>query len=211
MLGGVKVKGGNILCLCCFLAACFLLFFINDSSAKVLRASVNVVNPLGPTARIIAVPEKRATNISAQRVLNRGSSLRFKIFSVGASRAVSSPVFNQAMFSDDEGKNTELVLAGLPYGYYDIVVKGYSHLTRVLENVYIGSHVNLDFTENGQNPLASGDINLTDGDDKINALDISVLMNYWHSGDSRADLNQDLLVDNIDLQNLLADFNQVGD
>ncbi|MFH1789974.1 MAG: dockerin type I domain-containing protein [bacterium] len=190
----------------CFLCRDFLL-------AATISTTVSIINPLGPTALIIAIPEKRIAIPSDGRPLNKGTRLKVKIFAHGADRSNPANILwsSGEVTSTDEGKYYGTVLEGFSYGYYDVTAKGYSHLTRLLNNVYIGPNINMDFTESGSNPIKCGDINLTDGDNEVNALDISVLVNAWGEDDERADLNRDNEVNAIDISNLLANFNQNGD
>ncbi|MBU2542199.1 hypothetical protein KJ785_01400 [Patescibacteria group bacterium] len=195
-----------------FLFSSFFLFTdVLASNTGDIVASVSIINPLGPYAEIKAVPEKRIPNILT-RVYNRQSWVRIKAYTAGSDRSnPANLLYNSASTTNDLGWFSYYVFDGLSPGTYDFTVKGYSHLTRLVSNVSTGYAFALDFSDNGTNPLLSGDINLTEGDDEINAMDISVLVNAWNTSDSRADLNRDEEVNSIDISNLLANFNAVGD
>lgn len=193
----------------------FSLFFrasFVDASSRAATASVTIINPFGTEAFIKAVPEKRVPNIDGH-VLNRSSFLTVKIFEVGADRTNLANVVTSTVVEtgDDGDYGDNWFLAAFPQGNYDVTAKTNAHLTRLLPNFEIGFIADLDFTEDGANPLKSGDINLVDGDDKVNALDMSILVNHWGENHDRADLNQDNLVNSIDASNLLANFNALGD
>ncbi len=114
-------------------------------------------------------------------------------------------------------------------GNYDAIIKSKAHLSRVLDNVYLllGEN-NLNFTNTtntttiGSRVLIAGDINgagtslNTFGDDVINSVDISVLLQHFGSSDSsgnnvRANLNQNTTVDQSDLDILVGNLDMEGD
>lgn len=198
-----------------FLIISFFLYGIEHvyGTGKDIMTSVEILNPLGPSIGITAIPEKRITNVSAEQINNKSTTGIFKIFPVNSDRTnPENIILSFSVTTNDDGKLLYHILEELPSNTYDISLKGYSHLTRVLRGVTIsGGHTNLDFTSNGTNQLLSGDINLTNGDDEINALDVSVLVGAWNTNNTRFDLNQDEEVNSIDISNLLANFNLTGD
>ncbi|MFH1946699.1 MAG: dockerin type I domain-containing protein [Candidatus Magasanikbacteria bacterium] len=199
-----------------FISLFFVFLFVSipivlASSEQSLTASVTIINPLGPYVDIRAVPEKRIPNISLLRVLNRATSLKVKVYPAGVDRIEANVLHNFTSTTDDIGRIPYYLFEGLSQGTYDFTAKGYSHLTRLLAGVELQYFAILDFTDDGNDPLLSGDINMTEGDDEINALDISVLVNAWNTSDSRSDLNRDDEVNSIDISNLLANFNATGD
>ncbi len=196
------------------LSLVFVYFSVESalaSTSQNITASVTIINPLGAYAVIKAVPEKRIPSISLLRVLNRSTSFKLKVYPAGADRIEDNVVYNFASSTSDNGWVNYHLFEGLESGTYDFTFKGYSHLTRLLSGVELVGYAPLDFTDDGNDPLLSGDINMTDGDDEINALDISVLVNAWNTSDVRSDLNRDDEVNSIDISNLLANFNAVGD
>ena len=181
-----------------------------DNNSQSLGTSASVYDPRGPNLQIIAVPEKRIPNIDFDSIENKSSLLTLKVYSVGAERIAANVVFSTSSSSNDAGKWFK-ILESVSSGNYDITVKGYSHLARLASNINLDKFIQVDFTNNGQNPLYSGDINMDSGDNKINALDISILVNNFSTGNVRSDLNQDGVVNSIDISNLLTNFNVTGD
>ena len=119
--------------------------------------------------------------------------------------------------------------ASITAGNYDPIIKSKTHLSRVLDNAYLqlGENI-LNFTNItntttiGSRILIAGDINGagtsldTYGDDVINSVDLSILMQQLGSSDSsgnsiRANLNQDTIVDQADLNILLGNLDMEGD
>ncbi|MBN2096733.1 hypothetical protein JW752_05075 [Candidatus Peregrinibacteria bacterium] len=114
-------------------------------------------------------------------------------------------------------------------GNYDAVFKSKAHLSRVLDNVYLQLGENyLNFTNITNSPavgsrtLVAGDISGaatmpgTMGDDVINSVDLSILLQQYGTPDPsgnnlRANLNQDSTVDSTDLNILLGNLDKVGD
>ncbi len=187
------------------------VIFVNASENQV-PSRVVIINPLGADIGIKAVPEKRIPNIDA-RVLNRSSFVTVKLFSAGADRTDPDNVVTSTIVQTNDAGTYEGVwtLVGIPQGQYDATAKTNAHLTRLLPDVDVVNFAELDFTSDGTNPLKSGDINLEMGDDKVNALDISILVNNWGQNHDRADLNKDDVVNSLDASNLITNFNQLGD
>lgn len=181
-----------------------------DNSTQVLGTTATVYDPRGPNLQIIAVPEKRIPNVAPDRVENKSSQLILKIYQVGAERIDANVIFSTTTNSDDSARWFD-ILQTVPSGSYDITIKGYSHLVRLASNIHLDKFIQVDFTNNGQTPLFCGDINLDSGDNKVNALDISILVNNFSTNNLRSDLNQDGVVNSIDISNLLTNFNLVGD
>ncbi|MFH1292218.1 MAG: dockerin type I domain-containing protein [bacterium] len=182
------------------------------ADTETITASVGVINPAGPTGVLTAIPEKRIPNVD-DTVYNRSTSLVLRLYLAGSDRSNPDNIlFETNATSSDTGVSYDLLFTSMsPSNAYDITVKGYSHLTRLISNVILGYNATLDFTYSSTVPLLSGDINMTAGDDKINALDVSILVDAWGTDNERADLNQDNEVNAIDISNLLANFNSIGD
>lgn len=114
-------------------------------------------------------------------------------------------------------------------GLYDASFKSEQHLTKILDSVFmqIGDNY-LNFT-NSQNLTSIGPVRLiagdidgigstvsTMGDDVINAVDLSILLDRIGNSDpsgngQRANLNQDNVVDELDLNILLSNLDKEGD
>jgi hypothetical protein len=194
-----------------------VIFFWSFSTViaeVIVRTSVVIYNPFGVTAKIIAIPERRVANVGVQ-ILNRSvTNGLLTVYPANADRSDPSLIVftTSTITTGDAGETVgNLTLTGLQDGVYDIIFKDDSHLARLISNVIMSSGVRLDFTEAGLFPLYAGDINLTMGDNKVNALDMSVLVNNWGSSERRSDLNQDTEVNALDAGTVLDNFNLVGD
>ena len=151
----------------------------------------------------IAVPEKRSPVTG-----NDDSHVTVEVRSPGSTVVL----FSQTVDTDVDGEHATLDLVGISPGTYDLTAKAYSHLRRKKENVILGTGItNLDFTDAGTNKVLCGDVNLADGDNKVNSLDVTLLVADWFTADERIDLNQDGQVNSIDMTNMVTNFNQVGD
>lgn len=120
-------------------------------------------------------------------------------------------------------------LTGVPPGTYDIGFKGKQHLTRVMQDVEIASgHNVLNFSQadnsgsRGDVVLLAGDVSgdatsaATLGDDVVNSIDISLLLDVLDDDDPtgnavRSNLNQDIVVNSVDLSILLDNIDVEGD
>jgi len=114
-------------------------------------------------------------------------------------------------------------------GVYDALIKPKAHLAKLQNNVYLqAGDNNLNFTNPDNGPtigssvLTAGDIDGAGnslnsfGDNVINSVDISVFLNKSGSSDPsgnsiRANLNQDSVVDQADLNILLGNLDKEGD
>jgi len=151
----------------------------------------------------IAVPEKRSPITG-----NDDSHVTIEVRNPGSTVVL----FSQTVDTDTDGEYATLDLTGISPGIYDLTAKAYSHLRRKKSNVNLGSGVNnLDFTDAGTNKVLCGDVNLANGDNKVNSLDVTLLVDDWFTNDERTDLNQDGQVNSIDMTNMVTNFNQVGD
>ncbi len=130
---------------------------------------------------------------------------------------------------DDGTASLSLAVSGIGQGIYDASFKSKAHLTKILNNAFLifgNNSLNFTNTENvpsiGSVRLISGDIdgfgNTPEslGDDVINSIDLSVLLNQFGNSDPsgnsiRANLNQDGTVDQTDLNILLGNLDLEGD
>lgn len=194
----------------------FIILFIcipNKSpvKAKTAQTTVTVINPLGLDILLTAIPEKRVPNVVGHPI-NRSTILNIKVYNAGASRTnPANIVFETTTTTNDVGVSNVVTLTGLNQGNYDILAKGYSHLSKLKSNVALSAYTEVDMTNSGVAPLRAGDINLTAGDDEVNALDIAILVDRWNLNNSRADLNQDTTVNSLDASALLDNFSLRGD
>jgi len=178
-------------------------------------------------AEIWAYPEQR----SGAAGTNYDTDYFFSIHDAdNASRETLYQHFN--LLSSTNAGTTSLFLTlpgGIIEGIYDVAIKPEAHLSRVLNNAFlqVGENI-LNFTSESNSPsigsvrLIAGDINgaglspSTMGDDVINAIDLSVLLSDFGNSDPsgsarRANLNQDNVVNQEDLNILLGNLDKEGD
>ena len=99
---------------------------------------------------------------------------------------------------------TNISLANLPSGTYDIRVKAPGYLTRKVESITWPTETEIEIGE-----LIAG--NLQDEDNEINSLDWSIMNGLWGSGDPKADINQDGLVNTLDWSIMNKNWGKVGE
>lgn len=150
---------------------------------------------------IIVIPEKRVPATG-----NDDSHVTVEIRNVGN----TVPFFSQTIDTNVNGVG-QIDIAAIPPGVYDMTAKAYSHLRRLKSSVNLGAVASVDFTDAGTNKVLCGDVNLADGDNKVNSLDVTILVDSWFTINERTDLNQDGEVNSIDITNMITNFNQVGD
>jgi len=118
---------------------------------------------------------------------------------------------------------------GIAPGVYDIGIKTSAHLTKVLDDVVLVDGVNtLNFSQldnsapKGAVVLAAGDVSNAGvdpaslGDDVVNSVDISIVLNVLDDDDLtgnniRANLNQDVVVNSVDLSLMLSHLDEEGE
>jgi hypothetical protein len=92
------------------------------------------------------------------------------------------------------------LLSNVGEGVYDVTIKGYSHLRFKKYNVQVDADLEeIDFTAGGTDFLLAGDTDGTDGDNFVNALDISKIVDQMYTDDERCDLNQEFIVNALDI------------
>lgn len=124
---------------------------------------------------------------------------------------------------------TPIDLGSMPSGNYDVAIKTHQHLTRILRNVPLSTgNVVLNFTQPdnsspyGTGTLLAGDISgststpATMGDDVVNSIDLSIIINDLDRDDPttrgiRSNLNQDPVVNSVDLSLMLKNLDVEGD
>lgn len=111
------------------------------------------------------------------------------------------------------GSYANINISSLSPDYYDIFIKGESHLTRKLDNYVLHAYLpEIDGTQSSTTYLLSGDINGTEfGDDVVNSIDLSILITDLDAFDLRSDLNRDNLVNALDLSALLTNLDETGE
>ncbi len=97
----------------------------------------------------------------------------------------------------------------IPQGSYDVVLKGYSHLSKLYKNLlFIDQNQVLNLTPYGD--LLAGDTHPS-GDDFVNSLDISSLISKLETSNYRNDLNQDTKVNSLDLSIQIYNLSKAGE
>lgn len=167
-----------------------------DSSISV---SVSVITNM--LINVTAIPEKRIPSTG-----NDATSLKIEVRNPGSTTALTSTTVTTS--ANGTASNVSL---NVNAGTYDVTGKGYSHLRRKKSNVALINAFSLDFTDTGTNKLLSGDVNSTDGDNKVNGIDLTLIVNALTTSDGRTDLNQDTLVNGIDLTNAVSNLTLTGD
>lgn len=150
---------------------------------------------------LIAIPEKRIPSVN-----NNSTHVTLEVRTPGS----ATPLESHVVTTTSNGTYSGVTLAVNP-GTYDFTVKGYSHLRRKKTNVVFTNNVTVDFTDAGANNLLCGDVNSTDGDNKVNGIDLSLIVGGLLGSIERLDLNQDGKVNGIDLTNAVSNINVTGD
>ncbi len=161
------------------------------------------VTGASPQLNVIAIPEKRIPTSG-----NDSTHLTVEVRAQGS----TTPIDSQTITTDANGVYHGLRLSNLTEGgTYDLTAKGYSHLRVLRANVVVMTGATVDFTAGGTAPLPSGDVNSTAGDNKVNGIDLSLIVGGLLGSDERLDLNQDTRVNGIDLTNAVVNLNRTGD
>jgi hypothetical protein len=124
------------------------------------------------------------------------------------------PLFSQAIDTNNDGFYSNLLLAGISPGVYDLTAKGYSHLRDKEENVNLVAGSNfVDFSNGERDYLLAGDVNGINGDNLVNSIDIAieVIKLDETSNIEREDLNQDSIVNSVDLAITIKNLDLWGD
>lgn len=162
------------------------------------------------TLNFKAVPEKRVSGRLNSRV----------IIEVRSPGNVSGPsLFKDIVDTDSSGMYEGELDLGVTSGVYDIYVKGFSHLKKMVHNYYLTGGINyIDFTTT--NDLLAGDVNVVDGsdpmlegDDIVNSIDLGMLIEKLDLGSDieKTDLNKDDTVNAIDLGIMIENLDQTGE
>ena len=183
-----------------------------SAAGKNVTMSVTIIDPHNCYAKIIAAPEKVATTGGFVGTLNRQVDGKLFFLQSGANWTNTNLTYEAMEKSVNASGVTDYEhITGVCGNTGDMVYKTKKHLSKRIQNVTLNSVVDLDFTQGGTYCLKAGDINADYGDNKINSLDMSILVNDWNEGDVRADLNNDVKVNSLDSSILLANFNLSGD
>jgi len=153
---------------------------------------------------VIAEPEKRATFDGPNLALSADLSFFHQ--------DTSEVTLKENISLDEYGTLDNFTTDQLIIGSYHIVLKGESHLTKILRDVVIGINpapIDLDYTLDNTFELIAGDVY---SDDRINSFDIvTMLMTYRTSGVDPADLNKDGWINAPDISLLILNYFKQGD
>lgn len=163
---------------------------------------------LGDEAVIIvkALPEKRRPPVGPGHLRTR---LKLELARGG--------ILYLSQFSDSDditGEATYLVdLDQIGRGgISDVGVKGFSHLKLIKRNITItGGNNYIDMSDAETVYLLAGDTNGLEGDNSVNSLDISVIIDNYHTPFERTDFNLEGDTNSIDLGILVDNYHKFGD
>jgi cysteine-rich repeat protein len=151
--------------------------------------------------RIVAHPEKRVNASQNWSTLSRVVFYNKTLHKTELETSIELNNTGWSGFDTDKLEN----------GTYDISLKGYSHLTKVIRDVVIDqSTETIDFTEGGKSFLIAGDVH-SSKDDFIDGLDIAATVNALYSNDLSADLNHDGFVNALDLSIVVGNIYKTGE
>jgi len=165
------------------------------------------INGGGIILDFTAVPEKRIPLTG-----NDDSHVTIEVRNIGS----TTPLFTQTVTTDTAGTYSGLTLTGLTPGTYDITAKAFSHLRRKKSSIsLLGGTVVVDFTDASTNKVLCGDVNTaspsTNGDNKVNGIDLTLINIGLLGSSEKLDLNQDGKVNGIDLTCAITNLTRVGD
>lgn len=176
---------------------------LHGSASESVNISLTVVGSgSGVSIDIIAIPEKRVPLTG-----NNSTLLTIEVRDPGE----TSPRFTETVVTGSGGTYSGMLLTGLSAGTYDITAKGYSHLRIKKSGVNITDGETIDFSNGGTVTLPSGDVNSTNGDNKVNGIDLTLIVSDLNGVIVRYDLNRDGRVNGIDLTNAVTNLNDLGD
>ena len=124
----------------------------------------------------------------------------------------SVPVYTTTVTSNNDGvaKVCPVSASLITNQYYDILIKGISHLRRgFLHQNFRGAGAGITFDLRSP-PLFAGDSNPT-ADNYVNSLDISYEISNLYTNNLRADLNRDSTVNSLEVPTLISHLYAYGD
>lgn len=187
---------------CTVLVLMALLYSLVTAGAQTSDSTVQfyVTSGSGFTINLTAIPEKRVPSSG-----NNGTLLTVEVRNPGE----TSALFSETVTTSSGGTYSGLTVSLSP-GTYDITAKGYSHLRVKKSSQSLTNNVSVDFTSGGTSPLLSGDVNSTNGDNKVNGIDLTLIVSGLSTYNVRYDLNRDTRVNGIDLTNAVTNLNVLG-
>ena len=156
----------------------------------------------GFSINLIAAPEKRVPSTG-----NDDTRLEVEVRNIGS----TTPLLRQIVRTGSGGTFSGFTLTGINAGSYDITAKGYSHLRRKMPGVSLSSGTTIDFSTGGTVKLLCGDVNSSSGDNLVNGIDLTLIINDLTGNTERYDMNRDTVVNGIDLTNAITNLTETGD
>lgn len=180
-------------------------FYLSNFRPAILglstTAPVTVTASIPYCPYIIITPENRIPPIH-----NNALEITVDIRPEGS----STPIYSTTVGTDSEGRAQLCPLPStiISGHYYDVLVKGLSHLRRIFPHQLFGSS---GFTLDLRTPvLLAGDSHPT-SDNYVNSLDISYEITKIYTSELRADLNRDGLVNSLEFPTLISHLYKYGD
>jgi hypothetical protein len=166
--------------------------------------TLSIYNPKVCILNLVVYPEKRIP-----RSGNWDTRLEIEIHFLNNGQYMSAKTN-----SNEEGK-ARVDLCKLGYnpvqGVFNLYIRGYSHLTRLYQNIpiFLSDDYIVDLTD--KKPLLAGETsNIMDN--KINSLDASTQIRAFYAyNNEKNDLNQDSKVNSLDFSNTVFNFYKLGD
>ncbi len=146
---------------------------------------------------IRSIPEKRVPASG-----NHSPRMNIKLYAPGTSDLLFEDTVIKTATGFYGGLDT-----GLHPGTYDVVAKGYSHLSVTRAGMNLTDGGTIDFTSGGSTPLRAGDV---DENDAITPDDITHIGSHVWEDEEKYDLNRDGVVNGIDLTDATVNLGQTG-
>lgn len=212
-------------CILSFTASFIFLPPIAQAVADAVTVSLSVNLSQPSTDRLTAIPEMRSGADGAN------DSVRFFLTVRTAIDNDDVILFQQSALATSNSAGIfdgNIIFSGIGADTYDIGIKSTEHLTLILDNVDLSSSTPLNFTQfdntltaTGTRRLMSGDINgdgtsvANSGDDVINAIDLSLLLDDLDLADAtiskKTNLNKDTVINSVDLSLILDNLDEEGE
>jgi len=174
----------------------------SDSESIGLSITITASTGSGFPINLIAAPEKRVPSTG-----NDDTRLEVEVRNIGS----TTPLLRQIVRTGSGGTFSGFTLTGINAGSYDITAKGYSHLRRKMPGVSLSSGTTIDFSTGGTVKLLCGDVNSSSGDNLVNGIDLTLIINDLTGNTERYDMNRDTVVNGIDLTNAITNLTETGD
>jgi hypothetical protein len=178
-----------------------LFFLLSTPSILGISRQVDVTASLDYCPTIIITPENRIPPTG-----NNSLEIEFWI----RPESNSTPVYTTTVTTNNNGQVTICPISSglITNQYYDIVIKGLSHLRHVFPHqLFSGAGSTYDLRVP---VLFAGDSHPT-SDNYVNSLDISYEILNLYTSNLRADLNRDTIVNSLEFPTLISHLYQTGD